>query len=1106
MKPTLRFVALALLFASAAFAADEKDPFAGFVPRALGPGMTGGRVIGFAVDPGNPDRFYAGVASGGVWKTINDGVTWEPVFEHEAVYSIGAIALDPKDPAVVWVGTGEGNSTRSVSWGDGVYKSQDGGKSWKNVGLKASERIGRIAIDPRDGNVVYVAAEGSLWGASAERGLYKTEDGGKTWKNVLSISEHTGVADVAIDPSRPDVVYASSYQRERRVYSFIGGGPESAIWKSTDAGKTWTKLMSGIPKRDLGRIGLSVSPADPRVVYASVEASERKGGVFRSLDGGATWEKRNDLNPTPWYYSQITADPKLANRVYIVGEGMFVSDDGGKTFRHLNEKAKHGDTHVVWIDPNRNDHLRAGCDGGIYESYDGGETWRFAANMPITQFYRVAFDRRKPHYDVYGGTQDNNSVGGPSSTDSVSGIINADWFVTVGGDGFFAQVDPEDPTTVYSELQYGGLVRYDTKTGNRIGIVPQPPPGEPAYRWNWDAPIVISPHDHKTVYFAANDLFRSRDRGDSWERLGGDLTRRIDRDTLPMMGRYWPRTAVAKNEGISYYGNITAFAESPKKAGLLYVGTDDGRIQVSSDDGKSWTAIDRFPGVPDMTYVARVTPSAFADDVVYAAFDGHKNRDFAPHVLQSADRGRTWKSIDGDLPKSSPVYVVVEDPVDRDLLFAGTEFGAFFTRDGGAHWRKIAGLPTIAVRDIAVQPDTHDLLLATFGRGFYSIDDISPIEKLPSGTLSERAVLVAAGDGRLYIPAQPRGGNPKGDQGDDLYYAENRPYGAVITYYLKDELQNAADKRRKDAEKRLEAASEKPKEDEKGASRKKKETASAEAPSMSVEEAIRAANPRTSDELKEEPKPATFLTISDEDGRPVRTLEAPAEAGFHRVVWDMKMPPPFHRAGESDETFNPTPKGPLVLPGTYSVQLSLRVDGKIETIGEKKTFAIRTDADTGLSPADRQALHAALARVRPLQIGVRGAVETAERAMADLDKAGEALGDAPAATSELRDRYRATRDKLEKILFALRGDPKTGNLNPPPAIDERIDRVVNDLRLASSAPTKTDLEQLGFAEKLLAEQLAAFDDWRRSDLAALDKALDDAGAPWSPGRSPFPKK
>ncbi|HWC64638.1 MAG TPA: glycosyl hydrolase, partial [Thermoanaerobaculia bacterium] len=471
-----KLVRLVCALAAAAPLAAAPNPFSGFVPRSIGPAMTGGRVIAFAVDPENSDRFYAGLASGGVWKTVNDGVTWTPVFEHEPVYSIGALAVDPKDPSVVWAGTGEGNSTRSVSWGDGVYKSVDGGKSWKNVGLKSSERIGRIAIDPRDSNVVWVAAEGSLWGPNPERGVYRTEDGGKTWKNVLFVSDHTGVADVALDPEHPDVVYASSYQRERRVYSFIGGGPESAIWKSTDGGKTWNKIMNGIPKRDLGRIGLSVSPADPRVVYASVEASEKKGGVFRSLDGGATWEKRNDLNPTPWYYSQITADPKEAGRVYVVGEGMSVSDDGGKTFRHLEEKAKHGDTHVVWIDPKKNDHLRAGCDGGIYESYDGGETWRFTANMPVTQFYRVAFDFRKPHYYVYGGTQDNNTVGGPSGTDSVSGIVNADWFVTVGGDGFFAQVDQKDPTTFYSEYQYGGLVRYDTRTGGKIGIVPQPAP------------------------------------------------------------------------------------------------------------------------------------------------------------------------------------------------------------------------------------------------------------------------------------------------------------------------------------------------------------------------------------------------------------------------------------------------------------------------------------------------------------------------------------------------------------------------------------------------------------------------------------------------------
>ncbi len=1099
MKSSARILLAAALAAALPLAAAE-DPFAGFVPRALGPAMTGGRVVAFAVDPQDPDRFYAGLASGGVWKTVNDGVTWTPVFEHEPVYSIGALAIDPKDPAVIWAGTGEGNSTRSVSWGDGIYKSVDGGKSWKNVGLKDSERIGRIAIDPRDSNVVYVAAEGSLWGPTPERGVYKTDDGGKTWKNVLFVSNHTGAADVAIDPEHPDVVYASAYQRERRVWSFIGGGPESAIWKSTDAGKSWNKIMNGIPKRDLGRIGLSISPADPRVVYATVEASEKKGGVFRSLDAGATWEKRNDLNPTPWYYSQITADPKAPGRVYVVGEGMFVSDDGGKTFRHLNEKAKHGDTHVVWIDPDRTDHLRAGCDGGIYESYDGGETWRFTANMPVTQFYRVAFDHRKPHYFVYGGTQDNNTVGGPSATDSTSGIVNADWYVTVGGDGFFAQVDPKDPTTVYSESQYGGLVRFDTRTGGRIGIVPQPAPGEEAYRWNWDAPIIVSPHDHRTIYFGANYLFRSPDRGDSWERLGPDLTRRIDRDTLPMMGRFWGRNAVAKNEGISYYGSITAIAESPRKAGRLWVGTDDGRIQTTDDGGAHWRAIDRFPGVPDMTYVSRVTPSAHADDVVYAAFDGHKNRDFAPHLLRSADDGRTWKGIEGDLPKTSPVYVVTEDPFDADLLYAGTEFGAFFTRDGGGHWTKLPNLPTIAVKDIAVQPDTHDLILATFGRGFYVYDDFSPVEKLPAATLSERAALVDAADARLYLPSRPRGAFPKGDQGDDFYYAENPPYGAVFTYYLKDELENAADKRRKDAEKRLDEAAGAGKKEDGRAGKKKGERK--ETSAMSLEDAIRAANPRTSAEIEEPEKPAALLTVTDESGRAVRTIEGPATAGFHRVVWDMRMPPPYRRPGPSNEEWNPPPRGPLVLPGTYSVALALRVDEKTEPLAGRRTFAVRTDADAALSTADREALHQALSRLRPLQNATWGIVQSVEQAWSDLEKVPAAIEDTPGASAALFDRYRAVRSRLGGIRRALRGDPKLASLNPPPAIADRVDQVADDLRFATAAPTKTDLDQMTVAAKLLSEQISAFSDWRAKDLAALDRELDEAGAPWTPGRTP----
>jgi photosystem II stability/assembly factor-like uncharacterized protein len=478
--------------------------FSGLRFRSIGPAVTSGRVIAFAVDPNDRAKYFVAVASGGVWKTVNAGTTWTPVFENYGSYSIGAIALDPKDTSVVWVGAGERNSQRSVGYGDGVYKSEDGGRSFRKVGLEKSEHIGRIVIDPRDSKVVYVAAQGPLWSAGGDRGLYKTTDGGKTWKAVLSFSENTGVTDVVIDPSNPDIVYAASWQRRRHFYTLINGGPESAIHKSTDGGATWTRLRSGLPPGDLGRIGLAASPADPNVVYATVEAAGQGSGVFRSNDKGATWERMSPSVAQGMYYGQIVADPKNVDRVYIPNVVFQVSDDGGRTQRPLGERLKHVDNHAIWIDPNNTNYYLVGCDGGVYESHDRGANWNFKANMPVAQFYDVDIDQQSPWYFVYGGTQDNNSLGGPAKTRSQSGIVNADWFQTNGGDGFVSRIDPEDPNTVYAESQNGGLVRFDKRTGERVGVAPIPGKAEESQRYNWDSPFIISPHNSKRIYFAGH--------------------------------------------------------------------------------------------------------------------------------------------------------------------------------------------------------------------------------------------------------------------------------------------------------------------------------------------------------------------------------------------------------------------------------------------------------------------------------------------------------------------------------------------------------------------------------------------------------------------------
>src|SRR5581483_6496670 len=641
----------------------QQDPmaamFAGLRLRNIGPAMTSGRVVDLAVDPTDHNKYFVGVASGGVWKTVNNGTTFTPVFDNYGSYSIGVVVVDPKNPSTVWVGTGENNSQRSVSYGDGVYKSEDGGRTWRNVGLKDSQHIGKIVIDPRNTDTVYVAAQGPLWNSGGDRGLYKTTDGGKTWNKILNISENTGVNDIIMDPTNPDFLICSSYQRQRHVYGFVNGGPESALYRSTDAGANWTKIRSGLPNEDMGRIGLAMAPSDSNIIYAEIEAANQRGGLYRSTDHGTTWERMNNVDAGNMYYAHVFVDPKDADRIFIMNVNISVSDDGGRTLRPLPSRQKHVDNHVIWIDPNNTNYYMVGCDGGLYDSYDRGENWNFKGNLPVAQFYDVAVDNNYPYYFVYGGTQDNNSVGGPARTRS-GGIQNSDWFATAGGDGFTSQVDQEDPDTIYAESQFGGLVRYNKKTGERISIQPQTEKGEDPLRWNWDSPLIISPHSHTRLYFASNRLYRSDDRGDSWKPVSSDLSRGLDRNTMPIMGKIWGPDAVAKNQSTTLFGDAISISESPKKEGLIYVGTDDGLIQVTENGGAKWTKLDKFPDVPDMTHVSRVLASQHDPNTVYAGFNNHKNGDFAPYLLKSTDRGKTWTSIKGNLPANGSVWAIAE--------------------------------------------------------------------------------------------------------------------------------------------------------------------------------------------------------------------------------------------------------------------------------------------------------------------------------------------------------------------------------------------------------------------------------------------------------------
>ncbi len=1057
------------------------DSFSGLAFRPIGPAVTEGRIADFAVVPGRPATWYVAVASGGVWKTTNAGTSWTPLFDGQTSYSIGCLTLDPKDPLTIWVGTGENNSQRSVAYGDGVYRSVDGGKSWEAMGLKTSEHIGRIVVDPRDSKVVWVAAQGPLWASGGERGLYRTADGGKTWRQVLKISDDTGVNEVWLDPRNPDVVLATSYQRRRHVWTLIDGGPESAIHKSTDAGATWKKIEKGLPKGDLGRIGLAVAPSQPDVVYAIVEASGAKDkGVYRSTDFGWTWERRGDhLSSSPQYYQELVVDPQRPERVYSLDTFLMVSDDAGKTFRRAGEKYKHVDNHALWIDPEDSDHLVNGNDGGMYESWDRAATWHFKANLNVTQFYRVSVDESLPFYNVCGGTQDNNSLCGPSRTRNASGIVNADWFVTQGGDGFVTRADPKDPNTVYAESQHGGLVRFDRRTGERVDIQPQPGKDEPAIKLNWDTPLVISPHAHTRLYVAGQQVFRSDDRGDSWVAISGDLTAKVDRNKLKVMGRVWSVDTVAKNASTSFYGSIVALAESPLAEGLLVAGTDDGLIQITEDGGKGWRKVDAFPGVPAGTLVNDVEPSAFSADVIYATFDDHQKGSFKPYVLKSADRGRTWASISGDLPERGTAYCVAEDPTRAGLLYVGTEFGVFFSPDDGKRWVQLkGGLPPIQVRDLAIQAREGDLVLATFGRGFYVLDDLTPVRKATAELLEKEATLFPVKKAWMFVPAEPLGGREKAFQGEGFFSAPNPPFGAVFTYHLKDELKTRK-KARQEAEKKI------------------------------ADKGGDVAYPSWDDLRAEgrEEDPSVILTVTDSEGKVVRRLAGPTGKGMQRIAWNLRFPPanPTELKPPAEENpFANPPEGPMAVPGTYTVSLARRVDGVLTTLGEPQTFTAEPLGLVDVPAAKRGEILAFQRKAARLQRAVLGANETVKEAQTRLDHLKKALVDAPGADLKLLDEARAIQSRLADLKTAMTGDPVARKYNEPaaPSITERVNQVVEGCWEATTGPTGTHRQQADLAGALFQDALGKLQTLVEKDLKGLEERAETAGAPWTPGRVP----
>ena len=1076
-RPRSRDAASAPMPEKKAQSAINDQTLSGLKWRNIGPAFTSGRIVDLAIHPNNDNVWYVAVASGGVWKTENAGVTFTPIFDHEASYSIGCITIDPNNPDVIWVGTGENDGGRHIGFGDGVYRSTDGGNTWKNMGLKASEHIAKIIVHPNNSNKIWVASQGPLWSSGGERGLYMSEDGGATWTKTLGDDAFTGVTDLVMDPRDPDRLYAATWQHQRTIASFMSGGPESAIHLSTDGGKTWTKLTNGLPKGNMGKICLAISPQNPDVIYTDIELDRRTGGFWRSDDRGASWKKMSDAvsgGTGPHYYQELYASPHAFDRVYLMDVRIQVSDDGGKTFRTLNESDKHSDNHAMAFRADDPNYLLVGCDGGLWESFDLASNWRFFGNLPITQYYKVAVDNKKPFYHVFGGTQDNGSHGGPSRTDTRQGIRNADWYITLGADGYQSATEPGNPNIGYAETQEGGMHRIDRITGEQVYIQPQPAAGEPYERFNWDAPIVVSSHDPARLYFASQRMWRSNDRGDSWTPISGDLTKNENRMELEIMGKKQSWDAPWDVLAMSNYNTIASIAESAVDGNILYAGTDDGIIQATQDGGKTWTRIEvgSLPGVPATAFVNDIKADLFDANTVYVCLDNHKYGDYHPYVAKSTDMGKTWTSLVNNLPERTLTWRLVQDPVKKELLFLATEFGIYCSLNGGMEWVSLkGGLPTISFRDLVIQPEENDLVAASFGRGFFILDDYSFLRDLTPATMDQDAALYTGRPALWY-----RQRSVVNDQGATRYEAPNPDFGAVFTYYLKDVPSTMKGDRQK-AEKDLAKAGK-----------------DVEFPGWD----------KITAEKREEGAQLWF-TIKDAQGNIVQRFSERPKKGISRVNWDLSMlsknPIPLaqRRGAAGGGGFFRRGGGMMATPGTYSVTMSIEKDGEIKTLAGPESFEVKALWDGALP--------------RKSDAEIKKFAEDIAQLMADVTNTGNDLDQAKnrimametaagRTEKEVPGIYKSIFDLKQQILDM---DTKFNANGPQEEIGEKMDPTIRERMfvafrggMTTYGPTETHLQSMRIAR----EELTAFQAKLKdviSQEATLEKQLMAAGAPMIEG-------
>ncbi|AGP82699.1 BNR/Asp-box repeat-containing protein [Alteromonas mediterranea MED64] len=1033
--------------------------------RNIGPAYMSGRIADIAIDQNNPSTWYTAVGSGGVWKTTNAGTTWTPIFDDQPVYSIGDVTIAPSNSNIIWVGTGENNGGRHISFGDGVYKSVDGGQTWKNMGLSKSEHVSDIIIHPTNPDIVWVSAQGPLWSGGGERGLYKTTDGGETWKQVLTPADKwTGVTSLLIDPRNPDKLYAATWARQRSIGAYVGTNEGAGIHTSNDGGETWTELKTGLPEGNMGKIGMAISPMNPDVIYATIETDNRGGGFYRSADQGASWTKMSDEvggGTGPHYYQEIFADQHQFDRVYIASNYSKVSDDGGKTWTPINTKRKHVDDHAMAFHPTDPDFVLMGSDGGIYMSHDRMANWRFMANLPLTQFYKVAPDDSTPFYKIYAGAQDNSTQGGPSRTMREEGIKNKDWFLTLGGDGHGPATEPGNPDIVYSQWQQGNLTRVDMKTREGVYIKPQPLPGDPAERYNWDAPINVSAHDPARIYFASQRVWRSDDRGDSWTAVSGDLTKNGNRMHSPLMGRTWSVEAGWDLYAMTEFHTIANFAESPVDENILWAGTDDGIIQVTTNGGKSWKKIelDDIRGIPANSYVNDIRADLYDPNTVYVALDNHKYGDYKPYLIKSTNLGKSWTSLAEDLPEKHLVWRIVQDHVNKDLLFIGTEFGVFFSVNGGKKWVELdGGMPTISTRDVKIQRRENDLVAGTFGRGIYILDDYAPLRSLTEKSMQQDAI--------LFGPSRPvkwfqLDDNHTDSDGDDRFVAKNPEHGATFTYYLKDSLLTAKEKRQE--------ADNKAVEDKKY-------------PKYPSWEAVEAEN--------QEAEPAVYIEVRDSEGDIIKRVDGKTKKGLHRLTWDMKYSS-TNPLTEKDSKNN----GLMALPGSYTATLFKRVGTKVTPLSEPVSFELAAIVE-GATPQEMEAYGSAVSDAQKRAISATTVLKQLKDTMALLRTA---IDRTPSDIAKLEAQFAAIQEEIHAVNRQFYGLKSRDRMGIKPA------NIMSRLRYARSAlgssygPTAQHKDQLGYANDSLDSAVARIGTLQSTAVPALQQAVVEAGGPWTSG-------